>query len=392
MHPLRSVVSRLAERPYWRPLAVFTAIALIAGATVGCGDSVAEETVAPAVLATAPAPSVKAAAGILVDRSTGRVLWKKNPNQRRAPASLTKVMTAIIVLEKVRNLDSKCTAPKAVAKDLGNSVGLRPGDRITVRQALRAAIVKSANDACVTLAYRVAGSEAAFVRLMNAKARSLGLDDTQFKNSRGRPVSGHYMSADDLARLSRYAMSNAKFRGLCKRQTAVIKWPGHAVRVESHNRLLNYDWADGIKTGATSQSGMCLLGSGKYDRRSLILVTLKQPTRNQEERDAVAMFKWGDAQYEQRLIISAGDLVTAVPLSGGGEVRAVAMTSLTKTVRRAAQVQVRVSLLAAPPLGTLPEAGTKLGSVAYKADGQNLGTVDLVADGLADPSASPSAL
>ena len=249
--------------------------------------------------------------------------------------------------------------------------------------------MKSANDACVTLAYRVAGSETAFVRLMNAKARSLGLDDTKFKNSRGRPVSGHYMSADDLARLSRYAMSNAKFRGLCKRQKAVIKWPGHAVRVESRNRLLNYDWANGIKTGATSQSGKCLLGSGKYDRRSLILVTLKQPTRDREEKDAVAMFKWGDAQYERRLIISAGDLVTTVPLRGGGVVRAVAKTSLTKTVRRAAQTQVRVSLLAAPPLGTMPEAGTKLGSIAYKSDGRNLGTVDLVADGLAQPSASP---
>ena len=179
----------------------------------------------------------------------------------------------------------------------------------------------------------------------NAKARKLGLDRTRFKNSRGKPVSGHYMSANDLAVLSRYAMRNSRFRSLCRRQTAVIRWPGHAVPVKSANRLLNYEWANGIKTGATAASRKCLLGSGKYDRRSLILVTLRQRTRDREETDAVALFKWGDAQYEQRLIVSAGDLVTTVPLTGGREVRAVAKTSLTKTVRRAAQTRVQISLL-----------------------------------------------
>lgn len=370
-------------------LAALALVAAAAGLTIACGDSAADETPTPAVLATSAPPAVRASTGILVDRATGYVLWRKSPDTRRQPASLTKVMAAIIVLEKVKNLNSWCTAPRAVAQELGNVIGLRPGDRITVRQALTATIVKSANDACLTLAYKVAGSEQAFVKLMNAKARSLGLDDTYYKNSRGKPVAGHYMSADDLARLGRYVMRNATFRTLCSTQTATVTWPGHSVPIKSRNRLLNYEWGYGIKTGATPESGKCLLGAGTFSLRPLILVTMNEPTRDQEEKDAVALFAWGDAQYEQRQLVEAGGLVTTVPLSGGGEVRAVAATELAAVVRRAAAVQATITLVA-QRLDRVPEPGAKLGTVTYKADGQKLGTVDLVADGLVQPSPSPS--
>ncbi len=379
---------RRPARP-WRILALFLLVAAVAGLTIACGDSAADESPTPAVLATSAAPGAQASTGILVDRATGYVLWKKSPDARRQPASLTKVMAVIIVLEKIKNLDSWCTAPRAVGQELGNVVGLRPGDRITVREALDATIVKSANDACLTLAYKVAGSEEAFVRVMNAKARSLGLDDTHFKNSRGKPVAGHYMSAGDLARLGRYVMRNPQFRALCSQQTATVTWPGHAVPIKSRNRLLNYAWGYGIKTGATPESGKCLLGAGTYSLRPLILVTMNEPTRDQEEEDAVALFAWGDAQYERRLVIDAGGLVTTVPVAGGGEVRAVAKDALTAVVRRAAAVQTQITLLNPTP-ATVPEPGTKLGTVTYRADGQKLGTVDLLADGLVESSPSPS--
>ncbi len=355
---------------------------LSACAAAACGGGEASAA------AETPAPTVRATSAIVVDRATGVVLWEKDAHARRPPASLTKVMTAIIVLERVRDLDSWCTVPPGVGKHLVNVVGLRPGERITVRQALRATIIKSANDACLTLAHRVAGSEAAFVRLMNAKAAALGLDDTRFRNSRGKPAPGHYMSADDLARLGRYAMRDGRFRDLCRRRTAVIRWPGHAVRVESRNRLLRYDWANGIKTGATRASGKCLLASGRFDLRALIVVTLREPTREQEVRDVVALFKWADALYERRLLVSAGDLVTTVPVAGDGEVRAVAANSLSRVVRRAAEVQVELTLLASP-VAEAPEPGALLGSVTYRADEQVLGAVGLIAGGMVAPSAGP---
>ena len=334
---------------------------------------------------SAPAPTVQARTGILIDRVTGRVLWSKSPDRRLGPASLTKVMTAILILQRIHDLDSYCRVPRMVGKEeLGNVVGLHVGERISVRQALRALIVKSANDAAVTLAYRAAGSEPAFAKLMNAKARALGLTNTHFVNARGKPVPGHYSSARDLAKLGRYVMRNAEFRDLCRRKTATIRWPGHAVPVASHNRLLSYAWVDGVKTGATAPTGMCLIGSGRPGLQPLIVVTLHEPSRGQEVIDALAMFKWGSALYEQRSIVTQGDIVGTVPLAGGWQVAAVAATPLSAVVRSAAIVTTRRTLPAL--LDQAPPDGTLLGSVTYLADGQKLGTVRLVAGVAATPS------
>jgi serine-type D-Ala-D-Ala carboxypeptidase (penicillin-binding protein 5/6) len=244
----------------------------------------------------ASAPAVKAWSGIVIERDTGVVLWSKNPARRLPPASCTKIMTAVLVLEHVADLRWQIRVAPEVAAQKEVVIGLRPGDRITVEQALRALMVKSANDAAVALACYVAGSEARFVRLMNARAARLGLRDTHFENSRGKPAPLHLSSARDLAKLGRFAMRDARFRDLVKTQSAIITWPpDHAVRVDSHNRLLNYSWADGIKTGATSASGKVLVGSGQPGSVPLIVVTMHEPSRDQEEKDAVALFMWASA-------------------------------------------------------------------------------------------------
>ena len=170
-------------------------------------------------------------------------------------------------------------------------------------------MTKSANDACVTLATAVGGSEARFVRLMNRRAAQLGLTHTRFVNSRGSPKPGHYSCARDLARLGRYAMRDADFRDLVGTKTRVITWPpSHSVTVTSHNRLLDYAWGDGIKTGATKQSKMVLVGSGRPGplKVPLIVVTMREPTRDQEEKDAVALFFWGAGLYEDRQLVARG--------------------------------------------------------------------------------------
>jgi serine-type D-Ala-D-Ala carboxypeptidase (penicillin-binding protein 5/6) len=249
------------------------------------------------VLAAAEAPSVSAASGILIDRSTGKVLWSKAPDLRLAPASCTKIMTALLVLERYRDLSRYACAPGSVTNYQKVAIGLRPGDRITLRQALRGLMVKSANDAAITLAAAVSGGEQALVRQMNSRARQLGLTHTHYLNCRGTPEPGHYSSARDLARLGRYAMRDQRFRALVGTSTAVVRWPpSHAVTVTSHNRLLDYSWGDGIKTGATAQSKMVLVGSGKPQGVPLIVVTMREPTRDQEEKDAVALMQWGAAQ------------------------------------------------------------------------------------------------
>ncbi|MEZ5126539.1 MAG: D-alanyl-D-alanine carboxypeptidase family protein [Thermoleophilia bacterium] len=378
-------------RTHPRTPAVFVLLLFIA-LVGGCGRGDGAQTTSASAATTEKAllvPQVQAAAGIVIDRATGTVLWQKDAHSRRPPASLTKVMAAIVVLERIKNLDSWCTVPRAVAApEIKVVIGLRPGQRITVREALRATLIKSANDTTVTLAHRVAGSETAFVRLMNRKARTLGMRDTHFVNSRGMPATGQYSTAADLALLGQYAMSNASFRNFCRQKSATIRWPGHSARVVSKNRLLNYSWGNGIKTGSTTVSGRCLLGSGKYELRPLILVTLQQPTRNAEEHDAVALFRWADAQYERRHIVDGGDLVTIMSVANGGELRVVAAATLSRVVRSAAKVSVALEL-PATPLAETPPLGTKLGRVTYSADGQKLGSVNLLADGLVDSSPSP---
>ena len=269
---------------------------------------------------TAP-PQVQAWTGILVERGSGRVLWSKDPDRELAPASCTKIMTALLTLERVKDLDAYATVPRIpLPQKVG--VDLVPGDRITVREALTALLVKSANDAALTLASYVAGNEKKFVKLMNRRAGELGLEHTHFMNCRGTPEDGHYSTARDLSTLGRFAMHDATFRGIVRMKTAVIRYPPDAaVPVENHNRLLRYPWGDGIKTGATDASGKVLVGSGKPGSVALIVVTMHEPTRDQEVKDAVALFQWGTAEYLRRSAPSALRLAVALTLTAGRRLR-----------------------------------------------------------------------
>ena len=242
-------------------------------------------------------------------------------------------------------------------------------------------MTKSANDACVTLATAVGGSENGFVKLMNRRAAKLRLAHTHFVNSRGSPKPGHYSSARDLAKLGRYAMRDARFRDLVRVKTRVITWPpSHAVTVTSHNRLLDYAWGDGIKTGATKESKMVLVGSGTPGPLAvpIIVVTMREPDRDREEKDAVALFTWAAGLYEQRQLVTEGDVIEQLEVTGGAPVDIVAATSLSAAVRKAADV-IQSLRYPADPLPERPADGTVLGQATYRADGVVLGSVDLVA-------------
>ena len=183
-------------------------------------------------------------------------------------------------------------------------------------------------------------------------------------------------------------MRDPRFRAIVATQTTIIRWPPtHAVSVTSHNRLLDYPWGDGIKTGATSESKMVLVGSGKPGLVPLIVVTMREPTRNREEQDAVALFKWGSALYEERPIVTAGDVVRVLTVSDGDPVAAAAASGLTAVVRKAATVSSVIAWSVPLPLTGRPADGTTLGTVTYRSDGLVLGRVDLVAATV--PAASP---
>ncbi len=249
---------------------------------------------------------MRAWTGIMIVRKTGEVLWSKSPDRELPPASLAKIMTALLTLEHVKDLDEWATVPRI---PLPQKVGVHlvPGDRITVREALYALMLQSANDAALTLASHVAGSEPRFVVLMNERARQLGMTHTHFTNSRGTAQPGLRSTARDLATLARCAMRKATFRTIVSTRDHVVRYPPDAaVPVHNHNRLLQeYAWADGVKTGSNDAAGKVLAGSGKPGVVALIVITMHQRTRPEEVADAVKLFRWGTAEYLRRAVLAS---------------------------------------------------------------------------------------
>jgi D-alanyl-D-alanine carboxypeptidase len=224
-------------------------------------------------------PAIGARAAILIDAATGAPLWEKEPDRRLAMASTTKIMTALIALERAP-LDAPIRVPVGAAQLPGNSVaGLRQGEQLPLGQALYALLLPSGNDAALAIASSVAGSTDGFVAQMNRRADELGLRNTHFANPHGLDAPNHYASARDLARLARLALERPVFARIVATQEHTYR--GQLVyRWTNVNRLL---WlrpdATGVKTGTTDEAGASLVASARRDERRAIAVVLDSPDR-----------------------------------------------------------------------------------------------------------------
>ncbi|MGC8839761.1 MAG: D-alanyl-D-alanine carboxypeptidase family protein, partial [Anaerolineae bacterium] len=240
------------------------------------------------LLALEAPPTPLAEAALLGDESTGEVLWEKNAHQRRAVASTTKIMTALLTLERA-DLDGEVVVSPAASYTGGNMVGLAPGERLSVRDLLYGLLLNSGNDAATALAEHVAGSAEAFVDLMNARAQALGMADTHFVNPHGLDAEGHYSSAYDLWLLTREAMKNPVFRDIVATPVQTL---GPRTYVNLNLLLTAYPGADGVKTGTSDWAGECLVASATRRGHRLIAVVLHSPDRY---GDARALLDWGFA-------------------------------------------------------------------------------------------------
>jgi D-alanyl-D-alanine carboxypeptidase (penicillin-binding protein 5/6) len=242
---------------------------------------------------------VSAASAILLDAETGTVLFARNPDDPRPPASTTKILTALVILERGR-LSDMVTVSRAAAQVGGYQLGLRAGQRISLRDLLAAILIRSANDAAVAAAEHVGGNLPGFVALMNETAQDLGLRESHFANPHGLDEPGHYTSARDLAVLAQAALEHPVFAELVRMSEArlTIWQPGRngqlvaRVRiVRSHNKLLGrLDGADGVKTGYTGAAGRCLVASASREGQRLIAVLLNDPHR---WSDAAVLLEYG---------------------------------------------------------------------------------------------------
>lgn len=258
-------------------------------------------------------PDVKMKSGVLMT-SDGRVLWARNEKAHRSIASITKIMTAVVAMEEGQ-LAEKVVIP-AQARRVGESTSyLEAGDEIALGELLEALLVKSGNDAAYSIAIHVAGSEDAFVELMNAKASELGLKNTRFTNSHGLDHGDQYSSAYDMGVLARYAMTKPEFRRIVAQKTAGIVTNGRTMKVENTNLLLgNYDGANGVKTGWTNRAGYCVIDSAKRGPVELYAVVLGTGSELQRFRDARELLDWGFAHYRPQQLISAGTVVAEAPV------------------------------------------------------------------------------
>ena len=219
---------------------------------------------------------VNAEAAVVMDADSGRLLYAQNPDKRLANASTTKIMTALLTLEQP-NQDRYFTVDSDAIQVEGTTMGLQPGDSVTLHQLAAGMLLPSGNDAANAAAVEIAGSEEAFVRLMNQRAAELGLQNTQYRNPSGLDAEGHYSSARDLATLAAHALENEDFADIVSEQEIRMAFgnPPYNRSLYTTNKLLErYPYAIGVKTGYTDDAGLCLVTAAEKDGTRLIIVTL----------------------------------------------------------------------------------------------------------------------
>jgi D-alanyl-D-alanine carboxypeptidase (penicillin-binding protein 5/6) len=272
-----------------------------------------------------PPPEPTAVASFVLDVDSSRVLSSKNGHQRMFPASTTKMMTVLVAAER-GDLNQVISASKKAAATGESGIGLLSGENHTLDELIRAAMIKSANDACVSIAEGVAGSEAKFVALMNKKAKELGCRDTNFVNPHGLHHPNHYSTAHDLAVIGRAMLKIPFLNEVARTKTTTIggNWKIGPQRLLINRNKLLYRWnqSDGVKTGYTRQAGNCLVASAtQFDPATrqpwrLIAVALKS-RGGQSWPDCEILLKRGFASYKRQVVAKRGKILSESQIKGG---------------------------------------------------------------------------
>ena len=309
----------------------------------------------------------------------GRVLWSRRETDRRSMASITKIMTAVVALEH-GDMNSTVTIPRASGQVGESTAFLRPGEKLPMDQVLEALLVKSGNDAAVAIARSVAGSDEAFVKLMNEKAVELGLKDTRFANSHGLDAPGHYTTAADLAVLGRYAMTKPRFREIVKMKSTTIGTGSRKETLESTDLLIgNYAGAIGIKTGYTSDAGYSVLSAAEREGLTLYAVVLGTDSELRRFREAKELLDWGFAHYRAQQLAVAGTVVAQASVSDYLDRLVPAAISRDETV---SVLDVSGPITRTVTVSTLPapiKQGQTVGIASFTQAGKMIAQVPLVA-------------
>ncbi len=331
-------------------------------------------------------PSLKldAPSAVLIEADTGKILYEKNKDKKRACASITKVMTLLLVMEALENgqlkLDQKLTSSAHAASMGGSDIWLEEGEQMTVDDLIKATAVASANDAAVVLAEAISGSEDAFVAEMNKRAKKLGMKNTVFKNCNGLDEKGHLTSAYDVAIMSRELVKYPKIFDYTSIWLDSLR--GGKTQIVNTNKLLKtYDGITGLKTGTTGEAGCCMAATAERDGLGLVAVVLGCKSGTERFRDAASLLDYGFANYTTQKLELPKDARKAVEVQNGME-KTVAVdcpdpgnmvVSRMATNKLTSELKIKKEIKA--PL----RKGDRVGEVNYYLDGELLKALPITA-------------
>ena len=325
-------------------------------------------------------------AALLMEKSTGQILYARNEHEQLEPASVTKVMTLLLTMEAIDSgtihYDDVVTVSAAAAGMGGSQVFLAEGEQITVEELLKAVCVASGNDAAVALAEKVAGVHELFVERMNQRAAELGMEDTHFVNCTGLTAEGHVTSAHDIALMSReLILHHPDIRRFTTIWMDTIR--NGAFQLANTNKLIRfYDGATGLKTGYTASAGYCISATAERDGMELIAVIMKAPDKDTRTKDAKALLNYGFSTYALADALPAEPLApVAVTMGASDAVQPVPETENTAVlVEKAKAGSLTRTVTLEPQVAAPVEAGQRLGELSVLDGDTVLLTVPLVAE------------
>ncbi|MDE5412050.1 D-alanyl-D-alanine carboxypeptidase family protein [Alkalihalobacterium chitinilyticum] len=329
-----------------------------------------------------------ASSAILIERDTGEILFEKNSDKELPPASMTKIMTMLLIMEAIDKgkikYDDKVRTSERAASMGGSQIFLEPGEEMTVTDMLKAIAVASGNDASVAMAEHIAGSEEEFVRMMNEKAKELGLQNTNFNNSNGLPSPEHYTTAKDLAMMSKELLKYediTNFTGIyedyLRQNTDKQFW------LVNTNKLVKfYPGVDGLKTGYTSEAKYCLTATAEKNGMRVISVIMGAPSPKERNRQVTEMLDYAFSQYMTHKLYDRDHELAQVKVSKGainkvGAVTAEPVSLLTKKGETVEDMTEKVTIV--EDLKAPIKKGDKLGTLIIENQGQVVSETDLVA-------------
>lgn len=264
-----------------------------------------------------------AKSSILIEASTGEILSEKNSDEKLAPASMTKIMTMLLIMESLEkneySLEDKVNISTNAASMGGSQVFLEAGSELKVKELLKAIAIASANDAAVAMAEYTAGSTESFVNLMNEKAASLGCTNTTFKNVHGLDTEGHLTTAKDMSIMARELLKHEEILTFSSIYEEFLNKPdGSSTWMVNTNKLIKYyNGLDGLKTGFTKNAGYCLTATAKRNNMRLISVVMNEPTTEKRSSDTIKLLNYGFANYKIKVVMSKDQDLGSIEIKNG---------------------------------------------------------------------------